>query len=248
MTLIAGDDTINAAERDAGVDVVGRIGMDLVGMGGLILCAGATDVTDPLCAGGMSYTASFIDFRNWVYDLTVADINTLGDGDVTLTAIATDTAGNTAVSTGYDITVDTTVPVFTSGRSGAVAVGATSTTVTAYDADATNNGGATENADDGITYTLSSGDVGLFNIDEDSGEVTYNAVQNTVTTAPHHRIIITATDTAGNPATQAVTISVLDAPAVFITSSTPIGDYANAAVTFTFTFSEGIEAGGFDHR
>ena len=243
VTLIAGDDTINAAERDAGVDVVGRIGMGLVGMGGLILCAGATDVTDPLCAGGMSYTASFIDFRNWVYDLTVADINTLGDGDVTLTAIATDTAGNTAVSTGYDITVDTTVPVFTSGRSGAVAVGATSTTVTAYDADATNNGGATENADDGITYTLSSGDVGLFNIDEDSGEVTYKAVQTSVTLSPHH-VIITATDTAGNTATQEVTISVLDAPAVIITDSVT-SVYTNAAVTFTFSFSEGIEAGGF---
>ena len=83
----------------------------------------------------------------------------------------------------------------------------------------------------------------LFNIDED-GVVRYKEVQTSATAAPHHVITITATDRAGNTATQEVTISVLNAPAVIITDSVT-SEYAAAAVTFTFTFSEGIDAGEF---
>ena len=81
----------------------------------------------------------------------------------------------------------------------------------------------------------------------DTGIVTYNAVQNVVTTGLHHRIVITATDTNGNTNTQDVTIEVRDAAAVIITDSVA-GDYASIAdgdLTFSFTFSEPIGAGEF---
>ena len=94
---------------------------------------------------------------------------------------------------------------------GAVAINA-AITVTAYDANATNNGGDSETADDGVTYTLGGINAGEFNIVAESGIVTYKSVQAVVTTAPHHRIVITATDTAGNPTTHDVTIEVLDVP------------------------------------
>ena len=152
-----------------------------------------------------------------------------------MVGIANSLSGSSAV------VLDTTAPVFTSGAIGAVAVGAAIARV-AYDATATDNDG---DADDGIIYTLSGTHFDLFTIVPESGMVTYKDIRS-VAVAADHSIIITATDTAGNPATQTVTISVLGAPAVIITSSTPIGEYANAAVTFTFTFSEGIEASKLD--
>ena len=244
---IATDGIINLAERNTGgVTVRGTTVTDVTAV---ILCAGATDVTDSTCTGGTSYTASVGTLTSgslpWSYALTtdeitaLAVITALGDGTITLTAIATDMAGNPAVSTGSVITVDTTRPMFTSGATGVVGISAT---ITAYDAQATDNGGGTETADEGVTYSLTGGtDVGLFNITPADGMVTYKVAPPLVA---DHSIIITATDTAGNTNTQSVTISVRAAPEVIITGVT--SGYVNGdALTLTFTFSEPITAGGF---
>ena len=127
---IAGDDRISVAERNAddGVDIYDVDG-ELISSSGdgvqitgtqaadvftVTLCVGATDAADPLCEGGLTYDAA-IPFGttyalNWVYSLDAVDFTDIGGGGVTLTAIATDAAGNTAVSQGRSITVDAIVP------------------------------------------------------------------------------------------------------------------------------------------
>ena len=203
------------------------------------LCIGATDATDADCGDGTTYDTTDDDAA-WSYELTIVELTALPEGSVTLTAIAVDAAGNKAVSPGHDITVDTIAPVFTPGGSGSVGVNA-AIAVIAYDAEATDNGLGSEIADTGISYTLGGADALTFMIDEDSGEVTYKVVQTSATIAPHHVITITATDAAGNTATQPVTISVLNAPTVTIADNFA-GDYADGltAITFTYTFSEPV--------
>ena len=78
----------------------------------------------------------------------------MGQGDETLRATATDTAGNTAQAT-RDISVDTFVPVFRSDNTGEVAI-RTNIEVIVYDANAIATEGGTN--DEGITYTLGGTD------------------------------------------------------------------------------------------
>ena len=73
--------------------------------------------TDTNCAGGTTFQATrgtiYEASRDtiWHYALDAADITAIGEGDVTLTAIATDNIGNASVSQPpYDIFVDTTAP------------------------------------------------------------------------------------------------------------------------------------------
>ena len=63
--------------------------------------------------------------------LTPVDIAAMGEGTETVTATATDTAGNVSAAGSYPLIVDTTAPVFTSGGIGAVAMGSL-ITATAY--------------------------------------------------------------------------------------------------------------------
>ena len=237
------DNVITAAEKAAGVTLTGRVSEPVLD---LRICFGGSNSN---CSSGTVRAIGDGDDitvagNDWSYEMVEADFNFIGQGETSVRARITDVAENDGINgPPHRFTVDTTVPVFSSGDIGVVAVGATSATVPAYDATATDNGGG---VDDGITYTLSGDNANLFNFVAATGIVTYNAVQNFVTTFPHHRIVITATDTVGNTATQAVTIEVRDAAAVIITDSVA-GDYAGIAdgdLTFTFTFSEPIESGG----
>ena len=227
---VSGDNIFISTERVTGTKETSVV---------VTLCFNATDVTDINCTGGATYDTTD-NGATWSYAPTPAQLPTIPQGEVTLTAIATNQIGNKAVSPGHDITVDTIVPDFTSGNSGAVSINA-AITVIAYDAEATDNGADGDVADRGITYTLGGDDAAEFNFDEGRGVVTYRVVQTSVTIDPHHRIVITATDAAGNTATQPVTISVLDAPTVTITDNFA-GDYADGitALTYTFTFSEPV--------
>ena len=129
IDTVAGDNRITAAERnaDVGVEITGSRDADVNTT--ITLCFGATDPTDPLCAGGRTYdsivpvpilsevggVASLVvaDADIWSYLLDVVEITEIAginSGAVTLTAIATDAAGNTAVSTGIPISVDALEP------------------------------------------------------------------------------------------------------------------------------------------
>ena len=105
------DNLITAAERDSN-DPVSIYGTHADEADTIItLCAGATEVTDPLCTGGLTYIASTISgLTFWSYELADDDITEIGDGVVTLTAIATDKASNAAVSPGHDITINIIAP------------------------------------------------------------------------------------------------------------------------------------------
>ena len=243
---IAEDDTINLAEQTEGVTITGTVGESVAmvqlcyGGDGSETCSGTEAPAAEVTVSGTTWSRPLV-----TSDSDYTDANRLVDGARTLQVRAIDAAGNPSVyGASKTVTVDTTVPVFTSAATGTVATDST-ITVTAYDANATNNGGNSETADAGITYILGGTNVNLFDIDADSGIVTYRTVQTTVTTAPHHRIVITATDTAGNTATQAVAIEVLNAPGVIINSSVT-SEYINGDITYTFSFSEpvtGFEAG-----
>ncbi len=161
---------------------------------------------------------------NYIITVTV-----LNEGTHKLTAIATDTAGNTSVaSSALDITVDTTGPTFTIPATTTVALG---DTATIYTATATDTNGA--------TYSISGTDANLFNIDPATGELSYKVATTIATT---NNVIITAIDAAGNSTDQALAITVADKIVLTITDNATTA--TNNDVTFTFTFAEIVT--GFD--
>ena len=147
---------------------------------------------------------------NWSYTLGGTDITAIGQGTVTLRIASTDVAGNTTFGS-REITVDTVAPVFPAGATATSIVALSTDAATeAYNANATDNGGADEAEDVGITYTLSGTDAMTFTIDINTGVVTFKSAPSV---AAQHEIMITATDLVGNPpTTQTVTIMVQDVP------------------------------------
>ena len=118
-------------------------------------------------------------------------------------ATATDTAGNEATQ---DVTitisdVDDEAPVFTSSASASVAENQTSAlTLVASDVDSAV-----------VTYSISDDDNESFDIDPSSGVVTFETAPD-FETKDTYSFKATATDTAGNEATQDVTIEITDLP------------------------------------
>ncbi|WP_201500660.1 beta strand repeat-containing protein, partial [Psychrobacter arcticus] len=94
---IAGDDIVNGAEAAAGFAVTGT------GTAGDTLTltnAAGTQIGQPVTVGADG---------TWSVAVTQADVTAMGEGSETLTATATDAAGNASIVTA-DITVDTTAP------------------------------------------------------------------------------------------------------------------------------------------
>ena len=160
---------LNAADRSAGVRWSGGVEAGAT----VTLClAGAGDGTGASCGIGRTLRTaiSLARSESWVYTLTPVDIAAMGEGAETVTATATDAAGNVSAASSYDLIVDTTVPVFTSGGSGAVAVNSPITEPVYY-AEVAEVGGV---ADAGITYSLSALGVG--------GTLTFSTTQGGATT------------------------------------------------------------------
>ena len=237
---LAGGNFLNAAERDAGFLVTGTVDEPDLSVS---LCILGT-LSDPCAALRTDLLAAAT--TTWSYRVTGTEATELGEGPEALIATATDAAGNPSMLTATDgfkvIIVDTVPPEFfvlgtpppgTDSRSVAV-----NTPISVIVYDAVGHDGGFE--DEGITYALSGPDADKFEFHDRLGRVKYKAVQTSPTSDSPHVIIITVFDRAGNSATLEVTISVLDAPAVNITSSTPIGDYANGVITFTISFSDAV--------
>ncbi|OJA03656.1 Ig-like domain-containing protein, partial [Bathymodiolus thermophilus thioautotrophic gill symbiont] len=146
----------------------------------------------------------------------------------------TDTAGNAIISTTiiHNITagviIDNTAPVFTSGAEG---IGVVNQDIAVYDA-------KVSNGDNTVEYTI---DNDKFNIDKDTGVVTYKATPTEITTEADS-ITITATDAAGNSTQHSVSITIANKPVITITSDKPDG--TNGAFTLTFSFTEAVN--GFE--
>jgi len=164
--------------------------------------------------------------------------STLAAGAHTLTAKATDVAGNTSgASSGLTITVETTAPTglavsTTLINSSTATSAATIATLSATDLQA-------------ITYSLVSGN-GSNDADNGSFSVSGTAlnVGGTALTAGTYHIYVAATDAAGNATYQALTLTVVDGPSVTSIvrtggASATVGTSATS-LTYTVTFDQAV--------
>ena len=164
--------------------------------------------------------------------------STLSAGAHTVTAKATDLAGNvSAVSSGLTVTVDTTSPtgfgLSTTGVATALATsGSTLATLSATDATA-------------VTYSLATGN-GV--IDADNGRFTISGTSlkagSAALAAGTYSIFLSATDAAGNATYKLGTITVGDAPGVssIVRSggASATAPSSSTSVNFTVTFDRAV--------
>ncbi|EKL4584836.1 Ig-like domain-containing protein [Escherichia coli] len=97
INTVAGDDIINAAEAGAAQTV-----------SGVVTRAAAGD-TVTVTLGGNTYTAQVQADLSWSVSVPAADLQALGNGDLTITASVTNANGNTGSGT-RDITIDANLP------------------------------------------------------------------------------------------------------------------------------------------
>ncbi|HHV0560584.1 TPA: BapA-related adhesin SiiEA [Escherichia coli] len=97
IDTVAGDDIINAAE--AGDDQT---------ISGVVTRAAAGD-TVTVTLGGNTYTTTVQSNLSWSVTVPAADLQALGNGDLTITASVTNANGNTGSGT-RDITIDANLP------------------------------------------------------------------------------------------------------------------------------------------
>ncbi|HFT1106358.1 TPA: Ig-like domain-containing protein [Escherichia coli] len=97
INTVADDDIINAAEA----------GADQTISGGVTRAAAGDTVTVTL--GGNTYTATVQGNLSWSVSVPAADLQALGNGDLTITASVTNANGNTGSGT-RDITIDANLP------------------------------------------------------------------------------------------------------------------------------------------
>ena len=188
-TIEGGDDLINAAEAAGGVTV-----------------SGTAEIGSTLTVNGVAVTVDAS--GGWTTSVAPA-----GDGPLTVTAVATDAAGNSATAT-HDLTVDTVAPAAPSitsipenGGGGInaseasdgtpVVVGLTGTGAVAGDRLTINWGGQT------VNYTLLAGD-----ISGNSATVTVPLATITAQGQGTFDVTATLTDAAGNASSNSAAASV----------------------------------------
>jgi len=93
ISVVAGDDTINAAERGAGVTITGG-------------CEAGSTVALTFGTPATAHAAT-VAGTTWSYLLTAADYTAMGEGAETLSAQATDVAGNVSTIATRPITIAT---------------------------------------------------------------------------------------------------------------------------------------------
>ena len=147
-----------------------------------------------------------------------------------------DQAGNIGGTTGTQAyTLDSTAPSFTSAASAVFPDQGTGTAYTAAASDAS-----------AVSYSLSGTDAGLFDIDANSGAVTFKTAPSTAAPADSggdniYNFSVTATDLAGNTSNQAVAISVVNAPSL---QASALDNVSNFEVTsnIVLNYSESVTA------
>ncbi|OJA03308.1 cadherin repeat domain-containing protein, partial [Bathymodiolus thermophilus thioautotrophic gill symbiont] len=100
--------------------------------------------------------------------LTVDELNTLGDGLISISAVAVKDGVTSSAGTG-SFTLDTVAPIFDQQPTAINTDINTPITTTIYDAQATDQNG---NADEGITYSIKGTNADKFEITADTGVVT----------------------------------------------------------------------------
>ncbi len=97
INTVAGDDIINAAEAGTAQTI-----------SGVVTRAAAGD-TVTVTLGGKTYTTTVQDNLSWSVSVPAADLQALGNGDLTINASVTNANGNTGSGT-RDITIDANLP------------------------------------------------------------------------------------------------------------------------------------------
>ena len=97
INTVAGDDIINAAEAGAGQTISGQV------------TGAAAGDTVTVTLGGNTYTTTVQSNLSWSVTVPTADLQALGNGDLTITASVTNANGNTGSGT-RDITIDANLP------------------------------------------------------------------------------------------------------------------------------------------
>jgi hypothetical protein len=198
-------------------------------------------LSNPLAAGDTVF-GSVDNGANWT-DITAnvsgTSINwtgaTLEAGSDTIGFRVTDSAGNTGATTGSQAyTVDTTAPSISSGASAVFPNQGTGTAYTAAASDASQ-----------VSYSLTGADAAAFDIDANTGAVTFKTAPSTAAPTDAgannvYNIDVVATDLAGNSSSQAVAITVVNAPSLTST----LDNVANLEITsnIVLTASENVTA------
>ncbi len=97
INVLAGDNVVNAAELAAGQTLTGHV------------TNAASGDTVTIVLGGQTYTATVQDDLSWSLPLSAAQLNALGNGDLTVSASVTNGHGNTGTSS-LAFTIDAQLP------------------------------------------------------------------------------------------------------------------------------------------
>ncbi len=97
INVLAGDNVVNAAEQAAGQTLTGHV------------TNAASGDTVTIVLGGQAYTATVQDDLSWSLPLSAAQLNALGNGDLTVSASVTNGHGNTGTSS-LAFTIDAQLP------------------------------------------------------------------------------------------------------------------------------------------
>jgi hypothetical protein len=206
IDTIAQDDIINAAEKGTSLTISG--GSDMLTTG--------TEVTVVL--NGKSYTADVGANGAWTLNVPAGDVAAMADGNYTVTASASDTAGNTA-STTHNVAVDATAPallinpVTADGMLNAAELGQPLTLSGTSTAQAGRTVSVTLNNE---TYTTTVNANGTWSVNVPADDVAA-LTDGTLT------VTASTTDVAGNPASASTSV-IVDTVAPTLTINTIAGD------------------------
>ncbi|MBU9844027.1 Ig-like domain-containing protein [Rahnella ecdela] len=206
IDTIAQDDIINAAEKGTSLTISG--GSDMLATG--------TEVTVVL--NGKSYTADAGANGGWTLSVPSTDLAAIADGNYTVTASASDAAGNPASAT-HNVVVDATAPallinpVTTDGMLNAAELGQPLTLSGTSTAQAGQKVSVTLNNE---TYTTTVNANGTWSVNVPADDVL--ALKDGTLT-----VTASTTDVAGNPAS-ADTSVIVDTVAPTLTINTIAGD------------------------
>ncbi|NDG65260.1 MAG: hypothetical protein EBY29_17645, partial [Planctomycetes bacterium] len=170
--------------------------------------------------------------------LSAGDVSTLGNGTISVSASATDAAGNTSTLGSSSFTLDTVAPTVTIS-----AVGGVDSVVSSVTGDAIVTGTAEANSTVSITQTVGGALLGTTTTNA-SGNYSYTLTAANITTLGQgaDSITVTQTDAAGNTGSSAAFAISVDtvAPTVTAVTDSTSASVTNQPITFTATFGEAV--------
>ncbi|MFV0450016.1 MAG: Ig-like domain-containing protein [Vibrio sp.] len=211
INTISSDDVLNAQEQGADLIISGSCNAD----------AGQT-VTVVL--NGNEYTANVDNTGKWTLAVPAADLDSLTDGTVTVSATVADQSGN-ETSVDRDITVDTTAPVVTINTIAGDNVLNASEVRQAQFISGTATGVA-----EGTRVTVTINNLQVTTIVDESGNWSVGVPSSTLSTAPDGELTVEVTviDSAGNSGSATSSITIDTEPSVIVIDTLAQDNVLNA--------------------